>query len=115
MKFIIIVLGFLFTSSFMTAQHSIEGIWDTGKENTTIEIKNGAGKIYSSNSSQATEGKLMIKDLKKEQKEYTGKLFIIRKNKWVDAVFVPNGNALTITVSVGLQSKTLKWNLVKKS
>lgn len=57
----------------------------------------------------------MIKEINKIDNKYKGKLYIIKINKWVDAVFVPNGNLLSITISTGWQSKTLKWNLVNKS
>lgn len=115
MKTLLIFLGLLLTSFSINAQQSIDAIWDTGKQNTTIEIKNGEGKIYSSDNIKATKGKLMIKEINKIDNKYKGKLYIIKINKWVDAVFVPNGNLLSITISTGWQSKTLKWNLVNKS
>lgn len=115
MKNLIIVLAMLIGSISNTyAQQSIEGIWNTGKENTTIEIKKTEGKIHSSENLKATPNMLMIKDLKKSNNEFKGKLYVIKKDKWVDAVFVPIGNTLTVTVSAGFQSKTLKWNMIKK-
>lgn len=113
MKTLLFFLGLLLTSVSINAQQSIDGIWNTGKENTTIEIKKVEGKIYSSDNAKATKGKLMIKDLEKTGNSYKGKLYIIKKNRWVDAVFVPNGNSLTVTISAGWQSKTLKWSKVK--
>jgi hypothetical protein len=109
-----LLFGFLFTSITTNVQQSIEGIWNTGQDNTKIEIIGSNGKIYSSDNKKATVGKPMIKELKKHENTYKGKLYLIRKNRWVDAVFVPNGNSLSVTISGGLQSKTLNWNLVKK-
>jgi len=97
----------------LSYSQSIEGVWNTGKENTTIEIKNGEGKIYSSDNQKATKGKLMIKEIQKTNNTYKGKLYIIKKKRWVDAEFIPNGNSLNVTVSAGWRSKTLKWNLVE--
>ena len=114
MKTLSLVFGLLVTTVFMNAQQSIEGIWNTGRENTKIEIKNSIGKIYSSDNDKGTTGKLMIKDLVKSNNEYRGKLYIIRKDRWVDAVFVPNENSLQVTVSAGLQQRTMVWNLVKQ-
>lgn len=111
----ILYLGLLLTSISMSAQQSIEGVWDTGQENTKIEITNNLGKIYSSDNKMATVGKIMIKELIKTNNTYKGKLYLVRRNRWVDAVFIPKGNSLTVTISAGWQSKTLKWNFVKKS
>jgi beta-lactam-binding protein with PASTA domain len=113
MKNLLIFFGLIITSISMNAQESIDGLWNTGKENTTIEIKNVIGKIYSSDNLKATEGKILIKEIKKTGNSYKGKLHIIKKNRWVDAEFIPNGNFLSVTVSVGWQSKTVKWTKVK--
>lgn len=118
MKTLILFLGLLLMSVSNYAQQTLDGVWNTGMENTTIEIKNGEGQIYSFENQKVTKGKLMIKEINKTNKTnntYKGKLYIIKKNRWVDAEFVPNGNSLTVTISSGWRSKSLKWNLVKKS
>ena len=115
MKTFIIFFGLLLMSISMNAQQRIEGLWDTGQDKTKIEIIGTTGKIHSSDNEKATVGKLIVKELKKIDNTYKGKLYLIRRNRWVDAVFVPNGNSLTVTISAGWQSKTLKWNLVKKA
>ncbi|PIQ48962.1 MAG: hypothetical protein COW03_07335 [Cytophagales bacterium CG12_big_fil_rev_8_21_14_0_65_40_12] len=114
MKTLMLFLGLLLTSVSMNAQQSINGIWNTGQDNTTIEINSSTGKIHSSNNEKATIGKLIVKDLNKIDNAYKGKLYIIKKKRWVDVEFVPNGNSLTVTISKGWQSKTLMWNLVEK-
>jgi len=114
MKNFIFILGLLLTSVSINAQQIIVGLWNTGQDNTIIEIIGNTGKIQSSDNEKATVGKLIIKDLKKIDNTYKGQLYLIRKDRWVDAVFVPNGNYLNVTISAGWQSKTLKWNLVKK-
>lgn len=114
MKNFIFILGLLLTTVSVNAQQSFVGLWNTGQDNTIIKIISNTGKIHSSDNKKATVGKLIIKDLKKIDNTYKGKLYLIRKDRWVDAVFVPNGNYLDVTISAGWQSKTLKWNLVKK-
>lgn len=113
MKILFLFVGLLFFTVSMNAQQSIEGVWNTGKDNTEIEIKNAQGKIYTSDNEKATSGKLMIKDLKKNNNAYKGQLYIIKKDRWVDAVFVPDGNSLTVTIAAGWQTKTLQWRKVK--
>lgn len=115
MKTFIFFICLFVTSISLNAQQRIEGLWDTGKDNTTIEIINEEGNVHSSDNAKATTGKLIIKNLKKTSNSYKGKLFIIKKNRWVDAEFVPKENTLYVTISAGWQSKTLKWTLVKKS
>ncbi len=113
MKNLMLFLGLLLTSVSTYAQHTLDGIWDTGIENTTIEIKNGVGKIYSSDNQKATKGKLMIKEIKKTNNTYKGKLYSIKIKRWIDAEFIPKANSLDVFISSGMRSKTLKWNLVQ--
>jgi hypothetical protein len=54
-------LDLFLTSVSTNAQQNLDGVWNTGKENTSIEIKNREGEIYSSENKKATKGKLMIK------------------------------------------------------
>jgi hypothetical protein len=113
MKTFTLFLALFLTSISINAQQSVEGLWNSGQDNTQIEIISTTGKIYSSDNDKATVGKLIIKDLKKTENTYKGKLHLIRRNRWVDAVFVRNGNYLNVTISAGWQSKTLKWQLEK--
>lgn len=96
----------------MNAQQSINGIWNTGQDNTHIEINSTTGKIHFSNNKKATVGKLIIKDLNKMGNTYKGKIYLIRRNQWADAVFVPKEKLLIVTVLAGFQKKTMIWNLV---
>lgn len=95
------------------AQEPIAGIWQTGRENTTIEIKktSGAwsGKIFTSDNPQVTKGKLIIKDLKKERNGYNGKLYVIKRGRWVNVFFEPNEETLQVTVSIGWREKKMTW------
>lgn len=113
MKKTIILLLILFSTFSIYAQSSIEGIWDTGNDNTKVEIKkiDGKleGKIASSDNTKATIGKLIIKELQEDGDEYKGKLYAIKKSRWVDAVFAQKGQKLIMTISAGFRSRTVEW------
>lgn len=110
---VVLILGILFSAISMNAQQAPAGIWNTGKENTKIEIAevNGVyeGKIVSSDNAKAKIGKQLLKDIKLVDGEWKGKLFAAKRGKWMDAVLKEQGNQLLITVQAGLMSKTIEW------
>ena len=110
----VITLCILFSALSIHAQTSISGIWNTGQDNTKIEIKgdNGVyeGRLISSDNANAKIGKLILKDVKSVSGTWKGKLYSVKKNKWFDAVLKAEGNHLLVTVSSGWNSKTLKWS-----
>jgi uncharacterized protein (DUF2147 family) len=116
MKKLSIVFAFLFLSIGLYAQESIEGVWNTGKENTTVEIKSTEkgleGGILSSDNAKAKIGLLIVKNLKQEKGLYKGKLYAVKKRKWLDATFEKKGATLEIVVSSAWGSKTIEWELV---
>ena len=95
------------------ARQPIEGIWDSGTENTKVEISqnNGewVGKIISSDNEKAMIGKVILKNLKKQNEIWKGELYSPRKNEWFDAVLKVEGSQLLVTVKSGLMSKTVEW------
>lgn len=97
----------------MNAQTSLNGIWNMGQDNTTLEIKaeNGTyqGKIASSDNANAKIGSLILKEVKSVDGKWKGKLFSPRKNEWFDAVLKVEGKKLLVTVKSGWTSKTLEW------
>ena len=93
---------------------SLTGLWDTGKENTKVEVteENGfyQGAIHSSGNSKATIGKVIVKAGKVRNKShFVGKIYALKKDKWYDAEFYPEGNKLTLKVSSGWNTKTQEW------
>jgi len=102
-----------FTAFTASAQEAIEGLWNTGTQNTIVEIKPQKdelkGFIQSSDNSDVEIGKLLIKDIEKKGKVYEGQLYAIKRSRWVNATFKPNGDRMTVTVSVGPRSKTIEW------
>lgn len=112
MKFIV-TCCLLWSSIIMNAQDSLTGIWNTGKDNTKIEISevNGTveGKTYSSDNASAKIGKLILKDVHSDDGIWKGKIFAAKMGKWMDAVFKVEDKQLFVTVKQGWKSKTLNW------
>lgn len=106
------IIGF-FTSFSANAQSTIEGVWATGKDNTTVEIRATddvlEGKIKSSDNTKAEVGTRIIKNLREDEGSYKGELYIIKMQRWVNATFSPKGEKLIVTVSAGFRSKTIQW------
>ena len=111
---ITLMFSFLFLTFMINAQQSPIGIWNTGKDNTKVEIldddKSKVGTIISSDNVKANIGKRLIKDIQLVDGKWQGKLFADKKGKWMDAVFKIKDNSLHITVKKGLMSKTIKWS-----
>lgn len=98
----------------VNAQEAIQGLWQTGRENTKIEISqnNGdwIGKIKSSDNEKVNIGKVILKDLKKQNEKWIGKLFVVKKQKWYDVEIIPNKTKLDLTVSTGFFEKKVQWS-----
>lgn len=109
------IITFYFFISVLTinAQQSLAGTWNTGQDNTQIEISSTqgvySGKIIASDNAKAKIGRLLLKDLKSVGEEWKGKLYSPKKNKWLTAVLKEKGDQLLVTVKAGMMSKTLKW------
>lgn len=112
MKNLSMFIVILFSSFSMNAQ-SLAGVWNTGEDNTKIEITevNGvySGKILSSENTDAKVGSQILKNIKLSNTEYKGKLYAAKKGEWYDAVLKENGNQLDITIKVGWMSKAISW------
>ncbi|MEM7373795.1 MAG: hypothetical protein AAF587_34550 [Bacteroidota bacterium] len=113
MKLVFTVSILLFMTT-LHAQQSVEGIWNTGNDNTKIEIAatNGVyeGTIVSSDNANAKIGKQLIKDVQSVDGEWKGKLYAAKRDKWMNAVLTTKNNQLILTVGEGWQSKTLEWS-----
>ncbi len=112
MKVISLILITLCSTSVI-AQSDLEGIWETGQENTKIEIAelNGqlTGKIKSSDNQKATIGKVILKDLKKDGSNWTGRLYAARRGEWYDVEITPNQRILELEIRAGIFSKSVVW------
>jgi uncharacterized protein (DUF2147 family) len=115
MKYLYIGILLLMSGS-VSAQEAIQGLWHTGIENTKTEIlqNNGewVGKIKSSDNEQATIGKVILKDLKKQNEKWIGKLFVAKRQKWYDVEITPNKTKLDLIISTGILKKMVQWSKV---
>lgn len=97
----------------LAAQSAPTGVWNTGNDNSKVEITevdgNYVGTLISSDNTKAKIGKQLLKDLKPDGDAWKGKLFAPKKGKWLDATLQEKGNQLLIKVGSGFMSKTLKW------
>lgn len=114
MKKITFLLIFtILSSTYMVAQTSIEGVWNTGKDNTKINIAEEnsiwTGKTLSSDNEKVIAGKVMLKDLEKKGKIWQGKLFFPKKKAWYNVKIKANEEQLELTIKVGFMSKTIFW------
>jgi len=111
-KFTIVLFAFFAVLS-INAQDSLTGIWNTGEDNTKVEIteNDGAfsGKILSSDNAKAKIGNQILKDVKFSKGEGKGKMYAAKKGKWYDATLKQKENQLELKIKAGIMSKTIKW------
>ena len=90
MKIIVSVSFFLLAIIGLNAQTSPIGVWNTGTDDTKVEIAEAdgsyVGSIVSSGNSKVKIGKQLLKDIKVDGKGWKGKLYAPKKGKWFDAV-----------------------------
>jgi len=112
MKKLSILIVALFTTLSINAQ-TITGVWNTGEDNTKIEIteENGVykGEILSSDNTKAKAGSPILKDVKFNNGKGNGKIYAAKRGEWYDAVLEENDNQLDIKIKVGFMSKTIAW------
>lgn len=103
-------------STIVMAQPSILGRWNTGQENTVIEIKEVAGKIegkiVTSDHTKVPIGRLILKDVYRVNQNFKGKLYSLRKNKWFDAEFSPKQEKIEVAITVGWVTREINWKKI---
>lgn len=110
----LILTSFLLLLALKTqAQKSIEGVWQTGKDNTIIHVQNiqneWNGKVVSSDNENASPGKLVIRNMVWNGEIWEGEFYVPPLDSWLDATMEPEGNQAEVTVYVGWFSKSLTW------
>jgi len=100
----------------LLAAEPLSGVWNTGEDNTYIKTfqKDGAwfGKIVSSDNSEAKVGSDILLGFAEANGVWTGKMFLPRRDKTVDATIQATAGELIINVSTGLMGRTLTWTRV---
>lgn len=109
---LLFLVGLTLSLTVAMQQHAIEGKWNTGQENTIVEIQkeNGEyfGKIVSSD--KVDSGTLILKDFKSDGDNWKAKLYSFKKEKWMNASLkMDDQQMLAVTVKAGLVSKSITW------
>jgi uncharacterized protein (DUF2147 family) len=98
------------------SQTDISGKWNTGDQNTLVEIvqQNGVyiGKIISSDNPKVKQGKVILRNVKAKKAGWAGEIYAPRRSEWYDAEISTSGNKLKLKMSVGFISKTVEWTKV---
>ncbi len=113
MKIVTLIISIIFSTLALSGQKSILGKWDTGVDNTIVEIKMVGdeiqGLVLSSSNAKAATGKVILDDIKQVKDKFQGKLYVTKKDRWVDTEMIPSDGMLSIIISAGWQKKTLEW------
>ncbi|MCA0931371.1 DUF2147 domain-containing protein [Lutimonas saemankumensis] len=108
-----IFIFLVFCSPSLFSQSDLNGLWNTGKDNTVIEISesNGEikGKIKSSDNEKAEIGKITLKELIKHGALWRGKIYAAKRKEWYDVEITPKNNLLKLKIDIGFMSKSLEW------
>ena len=115
MKNLIVIIILLFSFSTQ-AQSTLNGLWDTGENKTTIEVskKNNqwVGLVKASDTKEDI-GMMLLKDLKKDGDKSTGKIYAPKRKKWYDVDITAEKNNLNLEVNAGVFSKSLEWKRIQ--
>lgn len=106
------ILLALFISLTAFSQNEIVGTWDTGRENSIVEIyeDNGElfGKIISSDRAEVV-GKINLKNLQNKGDHWEGELFVFKRRSWYDAAIHEENDTLYLVISIGFFEKEIEW------
>ena len=106
------ILLTLFISLTAFSQNEIVGTWDTGRENSIVEIyeDNGElfGKIISSDRAEVV-GKINLKNLQNKGDHWEGELFVFKRRSWYDAAIHEENDTLYLVISIGFFEKEIEW------
>lgn len=102
----------------ISAQESLTGTWNTGQENTIVEIAQTdgvfSGMIVSSDNANAKIGATMLRDLQVKGDKLSAEIFAAKKGKWFPATIKEEADKLNITIEAGMMKKTVEWTKATK-
>ena len=106
------ILLALFISLTALSQNEIVGTWDTGRENSIVEIyeDNGElfGKIISSDRAEVV-GKINLKNLQNKGEHWEGERFVFKRRSWYDVAIHKENETLFVVISIGFFEKEVEW------
>ena len=109
-------LALLLASLNLEAQGELEGKWQTGEDNSVVEVTEtggvAVGKLVSSDNPNAVMGTEILRNLTEADGSWSGKIWAAKRKKLMDATITPSANTLQIKVSAGIASRTLNWTRV---
>ena len=112
MKHLILIVATLCSFSVF-GQSNLTGNWDTGEDNTIIEITEiegkPTGKIKSSDNPKAKIGNVILKAVHKYGRNWKGKIYAAKRQEWYDAEITQKGDVLEIQIRAGFFRKTVEW------
>lgn len=112
-RLIILVLLVAVSPLYSQSGSPLHGIWNTGQQNTNVEIRGDEevlkGKIVSSDNEKVKIGLVMLTDLEKTGDAWKGKIFSLKRKKWFDVQIRPEGDKLNLKISSGFYSRTVYW------
>ncbi len=95
------------------SQSELLGTWDTGDENTKIQISEANGELTgvlkSTDNEQAKIGRVILRDLQQQGTKWTGQIWAARRQKWFDVEITSSENLLELEIDAGFRSKTVEW------
>lgn len=113
MRTLLLIICMMLISVMAWAESDIIGRWETGKENTVVEIAESAvgvcGRVVSTEGEVAKAGTLILKDIKQDGGVWEGSIFSVKRNEWYNAEIRQEADTLYVKVSVGFMSKTFEW------
>ena len=111
-KRLFVLFCILFCSTSTNAQTSIIGSWNTGKENSIVEIYENSGelfgKIISSDRAEVV-GKINLRNLDNKGDHWEGELFVFKRRSWYDVSIHEENDTLYLVISVGFFEKEVQW------
>lgn len=116
-RFIALVTMSLFCGSLI-AQEELNGQWQTGEDNSVVEITEtdgvAVGRLLSSDNSKAVIGTEILSNLTPSGNSWKGKIYAVKRHKMMDATIVSSTDTLQIKVSAGPVHRNVTWTRVKQ-
>lgn len=104
--------------AYSSTSTNLDGLWNTHKDHTYVEIKSTSskieGRIERTSHDNVTIGSLIIKDVKRiNQNSFTGTIYSFKYQRWFPAKMTRNQDVLTVQISTKIKTTTMEWHLVK--